>query len=258
MEIKSPNIVELVKLSVFLAGGITNCPDWQKQFIDHITINNIDIINPRREIWDDTRNNDDVSKEQIEWEYNYLNKTTGVVFWFPKETLCPITLFELGSALQSKNIIAIGIDPEYQRKLDVEIQTKLVNKNIPIVYSVEDLADHTAEYFREYKSFKDYNELIREKYNDYREGSYTKCEVEDIVCEIQMEQYSKLTNKEKIIKSKNMIIEYSNIDGSHHKDWVLDQTLRILTAENYIDEITEACYDEEGEEMYDWDTGIAP
>lgn len=259
--ITSPNIVELVKPSVFLAGGITNCPDWQKDFIDNFTnsfsIREVTIVNPRCEEWDDTRDNIEVSKEQISWEKNYLDVTTGVVFWFPKETLCPITLFELGGALYSRNIIAIGIDPEYQRKLDIEVQVGLVNKNIPIVYSVNDLVDETMEYFKNYKSFEDYDNEISKKYEEYRENTLTREEVDDIVTKIQMEQYSKLTPTEIINESKKMIIQCAGIDGSHHKDWCLDQTFRILSGEKYLQNIHEACV-VDGEEVYDWDVGIAP
>ena len=261
--ITSPKNLDIIdKPTVFLAGGISYCPDWQKEFIDFYidTIDqDITIINPRREIWDNNRNNDDISKEQIEWENNYLKNSTGVVFWFPKETLCPITLFELGAALHSQNVIAIGIHPEYQRKLDVETQTKLVNKNIPIVYTVEDLVDETIEYFKNYKTFEDYDNDISKSYDYYRKGLYTKTEVDDIVTEIQMEQYSNLTDKQKIEKAKEMIITYGGVDGSHHKDWTLDQTFRVLSGDRYNQEIYNACYDEETEEFVDeWNVGIAP
>lgn len=259
--ITSPTIKNLNNLSVFLAGGITNCPDWQKQFIetftDTFTIKEVDIVNPRRDTWDDTRNNDEVSKEQISWERNYLDNTTGVVFWFSKETLCPITLLELGASLHSRNIIAIGIDPEYQRKFDVEYQTILVNDTIPIVYSIEDLVDETMEYFKNYKSFEDYDNEIYKKYEEYREGKLTRKEVDNIVTEIQMEQYSKLTKDEIIYEAKKMIIQYGGFDGSHHKNWCLDQTFRVLTGDNYLKDVHNACCDEDGEE-YEWNTGIAP
>lgn len=138
--ITSPKNLDIIdKPNVFLAGGIAYCPDWQKEFIDFyidIIDQDISIINPRREIWVNNRNNDDISKEQIEWENNYLKNSTGVVFWFPKETLCPITLFELGAALHSQNVIAIGIHPEYQRKLDVETVTKNHIKCISYTYGI--------------------------------------------------------------------------------------------------------------------------
>lgn len=260
MIITSPEkIKSSITPSVFLAGGITNCPDWQKEFINFYKetySDTFDIFNPRREFWDDNRNNDDISKEQIEWENNYLKKSTGIVFWFPKETLCPITLFELGAALHSQNIIAIGIHSEYARKLDVEVQTKLVNKDIPIVYSVKDLCDETVEYFKNYKSFEDYDKEISTQYENFRKNIITKNEAEENITELQMEQYSKLTKNDIIKEAKKFIIDYGWIDGENHKVWVIDQVFRILTGKQYLDELYDACLDEDDEIMYDWYEGI--
>jgi len=51
--------IENNKIKIFLAGGITNCPDWQKIIIDKIkhtsnpyqktSLKNVTIFNPRRE-----------------------------------------------------------------------------------------------------------------------------------------------------------------------------------------------------------------
>jgi hypothetical protein len=56
----------------------------------------------------------------------------------------------------------------------------------------------------------------------------------------------------------DMIVEYGGIDGAHHKAWVLDQVLRILTGKGY-DELIKSVKDgEDGPDTYDWDEGIAP
>ena len=41
----------------------------------------------------------------------------------------------------------VGIHPDYQRKMDVEIQTLLVRPEVKIVYSVEDLAKQVFEQY---------------------------------------------------------------------------------------------------------------
>jgi len=51
-----------------------------------------------------------------------------------------------------------------------------------------------------------------------------------------------------------LILEDGGIDGGHHKQWVLDQVLRILAGSEYKNLI--AIYESGGE--YEWDTGIAP
>jgi hypothetical protein len=47
---------------------------------------------------------------------------------------------------------------------------------------------------------------------------------------------------------------YGQIDGHHHKAWVIDQMVRALLDE---DAYTQWVLEYEGED-YDWDTGIAP
>lgn len=46
----------------------------------------------------------------------------------------------------------------------------------------------------------------------------------------------------------------SQYDGEHHKMWVIDQMVRILSGENYDKWVKEFCDGEEGE----WDIGIPP
>lgn len=125
--ITAPNEYENVdgQIKIFLAGGISGCPDWQKEFIEKTQDleDNIVLFNPRRESFD--VNDKNVSKEQITWEYNHLRKSDIVVFWFPKETLCPIALYELG-ALSLQNIpLVVGCEYGYQRDFDVLEQLKL-------------------------------------------------------------------------------------------------------------------------------------
>jgi hypothetical protein len=55
-----------------------------------------------------------------------------------------------------------------------------------------------------------------------------------------------------------LLIRYGQIDGEHHKTWVIDQAVRLLTG-NYYDELIAAANDgEDGPETYDWDVGVAP
>ncbi len=65
-----------------------------------------------------------------------------------------------------------------------------------------------------------------------------------------------------IIKQVNdaldLIEQYGMHDGAHHKTWVIDQVVRILTLETYPMWVLEYCDGEDGPETYDWDEGIAP
>jgi len=77
------------------------------------------IFNPRRASFDVS--DPSQTEVQIMWEFRYLRKANAILFWFPKETLCPITLYELGQwsvlSQQTRTALFVGTHPEYQRKV---------------------------------------------------------------------------------------------------------------------------------------------
>jgi len=142
------------EVTVFLAGGISNCPDWQKQLTSLIRTrfgdpDDLLIYNPRRALYHD---NSDIAKQQITWERKHLKLSHIILFWFPCETLCPITLFEYGywlavSEVQNKPRLLVGCHPEYARRLDLEVQTSLSHSSLTVRDSWEDLLnDFNEEY----------------------------------------------------------------------------------------------------------------
>ena len=137
--IQCPKVYDGNEKPLFLAGGITGTSDWQSKLIEMFKDEEIVLLNPRRSEYDFTDGK--LEEEQIKWEYNHLNKANAASFWFTPETLCPITLYELGkqSALGKK--IFVGIDLDYARRNDVEIQIKLARPDVEIVYSLEDLSE---------------------------------------------------------------------------------------------------------------------
>jgi len=127
------------ELSVFLAGGITNTPNWQPEMVKLLSDTNLTLVNPRRgnfPIDDPT-----AAEQQIRWEHKHLLRVNAILFWFPCETLCPITLFELGSWIPRPKPLFVGCHPEYKRINDVRIQTKLERPFFRVVESLENLAD---------------------------------------------------------------------------------------------------------------------
>ncbi len=130
---------------IFLAGGITNCPDWQQDLVKLLDIPQLVILNPRRKNF--PIGNPSVAIEQITWEFNSFQKADLISFWFSRGSLNPIVLFELGKWLvQNEKKIFIGIDTEYQRRQDVEIQTFLERKDVLLVYSLEALTKQIKDY----------------------------------------------------------------------------------------------------------------
>lgn len=130
---------------IFLAGGISNCPDWQSEIIKIIDTEKFDVINPRR-VGDLAKDGDEAAN-QIIWEFVALKKATLVLFWFPEESICPITLFEYGKELMraaaNDITLLVGCHENYQRKFDLEIQTQLMmkyynwNKYGPVLFCKE-------------------------------------------------------------------------------------------------------------------------
>lgn len=63
---------------------------------------------------------------------------------------------------------------------------------------------------------------------------------------------------ERIELALELALEHGQTDGAHHKTWVIDQVVRVLTGDRYEQVITEWCDGEDGPETYAWDEGIAP
>lgn len=66
-----------------------------------------------------------------------------------------------------------------------------------------------------------------------------------------------MENEEKITKVLDLIFDYGGIDGSHHKQWVIDQIVRLLV-DDYGKWVSDFQDGEDGEDTYEWEVGIAP
>ena len=131
--------------SLFIAGGITNCPDWQADIVEMLKDTDLTLLNPRRA--DFPIHDPNAAQVQIAWEHDALRDVWAISFWFPKETICPIVLYELGAWSMTNKPIFVGMHPEYQRRQDVEIQTGLARPEVEIVYSLQELANQVKEGF---------------------------------------------------------------------------------------------------------------
>ena len=71
-------------------------------------------------------------------------------------------------------------------------------------------------------------------------------------------QHAVLT--ERIGKAKAVAMQYGGIDGDHHKQWVIDQMVRILCGheDHYQGFIQVHNMGEDGPNTYEWEEGIAP
>ena len=133
--------------TLFLAGGISNCPDWQSEVINNLLkFESLTIFNPRRPLY--PMNNPEKEYEQIKWEYDHLKSSAILVFWFSPGSLNPIALYELGLWVNARpeTTAFIGVDPLYERKRDVIIQTKLARPDIVIAHSLTELTNQIGNY----------------------------------------------------------------------------------------------------------------
>lgn len=135
--------------SIFLAGGIVGCADWQSEMIELLKDQDVTLFNPRRPSFPIHDRN--AAPQQIKWEFDALRKADQVLFWFDSGTVQPIVMFEYGwwlnEASNYEARIFVGVHPDYPRKLDVFHQTALVQKksvalsNLTIANSLESLAN---------------------------------------------------------------------------------------------------------------------
>jgi hypothetical protein len=121
------------RTSIFLAGGITGCPDWQAEVVtqcreDDWANKRLTLINPRRKSFklDDPT----LAEAQIRWEHRMLRVADVIVFWFPEETVCPIALYELGAWSMTTKTLILGAHPNYSRRFDVVTQTALARPTL--------------------------------------------------------------------------------------------------------------------------------
>lgn len=99
------------------------------------------------------------------------------------------------------------------------------------------------------------NSLVKSgSYEFIGDSDITYAEIYILLKFIEDLQQENQKYKEVIDKVRNIAYEYGQIDGAHHKTWVIDQIIRELLGTEYDNFIKE--YEEDGE--YTWDIGIAP
>lgn len=123
---------------IFLAGGISKCPDWQSQVLDGFKGLDITVFNPRRLEFD--LSDHEASRKQIIWEFNRLEEANFFTMYFcNSESDQPICMYELGRniirfqnrfPLDWPNRIIVSVEEGYKRSNDVFIQTSLAAKGI--------------------------------------------------------------------------------------------------------------------------------
>jgi len=154
--IEAPNVYREVieHPSVFLAGGITKCEDWQSKVIKRLEPYNITIFNPRRKIFDISDKTEAI--RQISWEFHRLEEMDIFSMYFcNSESDQPICMYELGRYLcrmqerfpdDWEDRVVVSVEEGYSRALDVFVQTRLAGlfNYVTVDASPESHADRIA------------------------------------------------------------------------------------------------------------------
>lgn len=164
-------------ITLFLAGGISQCEDWQSEVIKTLqtiesttmpALKNLVIFNPRRSTFDINNKNETV--KQIHWEFDRLEHVDLFTMFFANSpSPQPICFYELGRNIvrmqqrfpdEFDTRIFIGVQDGFSRKDDVLIQSDLASPR-----SLIRITAHTAtEYANSLAIF--YRFFIRSKYGD--------------------------------------------------------------------------------------------
>jgi len=67
-----------------------------------------------------------------------------------------------------------------------------------------------------------------------------------------------MSDKQIIDKAIEFAVRFGGFDGADHKNWCIDQMVRILARDKYESIVKGACDGEDGPNSYSWDVGIAP
>ena len=127
---------------IFLAGGVTYSPNWQKEALEMLADTDLIVANPRRD--EIVSSVGDTARRQIIWEFENLKSAKVVLFWFPNaETI--ITFLELGKELARKSRIVVGTDPNYNRRFDIETQVRLELPRAVIYTTLDETVRAAAE-----------------------------------------------------------------------------------------------------------------
>lgn len=126
-------------LCVFLAGGISDCPDWQRAATAALDDLDITVFNPRRNNF--PLHDPNAEAAQVAWEYRQLRRADLVMFWFPDSPTNhqPIALYELGTLVgQGSASLIVGTDSGYVRRTNTVTQLSLARPDLHVHTTLED------------------------------------------------------------------------------------------------------------------------
>lgn len=143
----------------------------------------------------------------------------------------------------------------------------LINDNWEPVGSLQDISNVIREKFS-VELADELDSLIPEYTDDEYEDlqwdlDHKEDEIRDLENEIDEleDENDRLSEiEDRVDKAIDLVWDYGQVDGDHHKMWVIDQMVRILFGdeEKYKEWVDEYEKSDKHGDKYSWETGIAP
>jgi hypothetical protein len=153
--VKAPNAYVIEdKFTIFLGGSIEmgKAINWQEYAEKSLaSVDNLLILNPRRDDWDDSWIQDPTPgtqfEQQVSWELTAQEVSDIIIYNFIPGTISPITLFELG--LFSGRPIRVCCPKSFSRYGNVKVVCD--RYSIPVYENFDDLIDDIKDMLGTFK-----------------------------------------------------------------------------------------------------------
>ncbi|KAJ7777049.1 hypothetical protein B0H16DRAFT_1301744 [Mycena metata] len=148
---KAPEHVTVHRKSIFLAGSIEmgSVEDWQTRLTAKLSHLPITIMNPRRDAWDGSWEQDisnPMFKQQVDWELDSQDRADVIALFFHPDTKAPISLLELGLYAASGKMI-VCCPPGFYRRGNVQIVCDRFG--VELVDTMEELTERVIKKLEE-------------------------------------------------------------------------------------------------------------
>ena len=126
-------------ISILLAGAIDNGNAfmWQPIVEDALSDIQVTVYNPRNDAWDSALKpvlENPVFKTQVSWEIDNLERSDIIFMMFPKGSISPISLLELGYFVGRRTMV-VCCEPDYWRKGNVDYMCQI--NDVPVYTDIE-------------------------------------------------------------------------------------------------------------------------
>ena len=155
-EIKAPNPYKTDGFTIFLGGAIDQgeAEDWQAKVVEALEDLDVTILNPRRDNWDSSWEQDIENKEfrqQVEWELKAQEDASLVIYVLLEDSKGPVTMLEIGHFAPDKDAV-LCIEEGFYRQGNLDIFAK--RYKIPIYHDFDEMLDDLHEILKALKTLR--------------------------------------------------------------------------------------------------------